>query len=359
MRKKVIFFIPSGCGGAERQAIVISRCLSDDKFDVSYHIFGPVNQLEKFLPESRNTYFYQEPKFTHNLISNMRKIIKREKPDIVYGAGMPVNWRLVLAAAFSKCKIILRNENYIYTQSWMQKLRLGMTYRFADYVIAQTDEMKDGLVKGLLLGRSLVHTVPNSIDKSYILKCLAEHSPYVGSDKVRFVAVGRFHHVKGFDLLVRAFKMVKANIPNAELYIVGAYQEDNAFYREVKKYIDNESLSDSVFCVGFKDNPYVYMKYADCFVLSSRNEGLPNVMIEALYLGTPVAAYKCIPVIERIVDEGKTGYLAFRENVTELAEAMQKASRLGRIETSYSVDSEEMFRNIFASMCKSGGGDNK
>lgn len=64
-------------------------------------------------------------------------------------------------------------------------------------------------------------------------------------------------------------------------------------------------MSDCVFCVGFKNNPYVYMKHADCFVLSSRNEGLPNVMIEALYLGTPVAAYKCIPVIERIVDEGK------------------------------------------------------
>lgn len=350
MKKKVIFFISSGCGGAERQAIIISRCLSDDEFDVSYFIFGPINQLEKFFPQHRKVVFRKEPKFTHNLLSNMRKVIKKEKPDVVYGAGMPINWRLVIAASFCKCKIVLRNENYIYTQSWIQKLRLAITYRFADYVIAQTEEMADGLVCGLLLSRNLVHTVPNAIDKSYISKCLMEQSPYANSDKVRFVAVGRFHLVKGFDLLVRAFKTVKANIPNAELYIIGAYQEDNALYREVQKYLSDESMSDCVFCVGFKNNPYVYMKHADCFVLSSRNEGLPNVMIEALYLGTPVAAYKCIPVIERIVDEGKTGYLAVKENVTELSDAMQKACRLGRIKTSYSVDSEEVFRKIFTTM---------
>lgn len=46
--KESYIFISSGCGGAERQAIIISRCLSDDEFDVSYFIFGPINQLEKF-----------------------------------------------------------------------------------------------------------------------------------------------------------------------------------------------------------------------------------------------------------------------------------------------------------------------
>ncbi|WP_444367813.1 glycosyltransferase [Prevotella sp.] len=347
MKRKIIFFIPSGCGGAERQAIAISRCLRDDMFDVSYHIFGPVNQLEKFLPQSRKAFFHQEPKFTHNLIKNMRKVIKREKPDAVYGAGMPVNWRLVLAAAFCKCKIVLRNENYIYTQSWMQKLRLGITYRFADYVIAQTDEMNIGLVKELMLSETLVHTIPNVIDKWYITKCLEASSPFNNNKHVRFVAVGRYHIDKGFDMLVRAFAQVKAHIPNAELYVVGAYDENNEVYRNVRQFVEDEHLEDCVFCVGFKENPYIYMRYADCFVLSSRNEGLPNVMIEALYLGTPVAAMKCIPVIQRIVAECKNGYLASAGNVTELAEAMNKASKLGRIQTTYNQNSEKKFEEVF------------
>ena len=89
------------------------------------------------------------------------------------------------------------------------------------------------------------------------------------------------------------------------------------------------------------------MQNADCYVLSSRNEGLPNVMIEALYLGTPVAAFKCIPVIERIISEGRSGFLASKENIEELGEAMLKACKLGRIQTSYAADTESVFLEIF------------
>lgn len=348
MRQKVIFFIPSGCGGAERQAIVISKCLSDEQFKVSYHIFGPNNQLEKYLPDNRVWTFHKEPKFTHNLISNMRNVIKREKPDVVYGAGMPVNWRLIIASRFLNCKVILRNENYLYTQSFIQKLRLGLTYPFADYIIAQTDEMRDGLIQGLHLSDKLVHTVPNAVDKQYIDKCLIEKSPYDDTAKIRFVAVGRFHHDKGFDLLLKAYELVRQQISNSILYIVGDYKEDNPIYRELQEIVRCHKLQGSVVFTGFKNNPYIYMKYANCFVLSSRNEGLPNVMIEALYLGTPVAAFKCIPVIERIVSQGTTGYLAAKENIRELANAMLKAVKLGRIETTYNANSEVIFSKIFA-----------
>lgn len=347
MKRKIIFFIPSGCGGAERQAIVISRCLSDDEFNVTYHIFGPSNQLEKFLPTEREVVFHKEPVFTHNLISNIRKIIKTEKPDVVYGAEMPVNWRLVIAAIGCKCKIILRNDNYLYTQNFLQKFRLALTYPFANYIIAQTDEMRNGLISGLHLRKSLVQTVSNAIDKQYIARCIKEKSPYNNDKHTRFVAVGRFNEIKGFDMLVRAFKIVKTQLPNAELYIVGDYKEDNPVYQDINKFVLDNGLNGSVYCTGFKDNPYVYMQNADCYVLSSRNEGLPNVMIEALYLGTPVAAFKCIPVIERIVSEGNTGYLAGKENIEELAEAMIKASRLGRIETTYKLNTEEKFVEIF------------
>ena len=94
-------------------------------------------------------------------------------------------------------------------------------------------------------------------------------------------------------------------------------------------------------------NPYKFVKNADCFVLSSRNEGLPNVLIEALYLGTPVAATTCIPVIKRIVSEGKNGYLAENENFAQLANAMIMASKLGRITSTYNATSNEAYRKLF------------
>lgn len=348
--KKVLFFIPSMCGGAERQAIIISRCLPDDEFTVCYYLIGEENQLEKFLPEGRKLVYRKVPKFTQGLVEFMRKAIRKEKPDIVYGAGMPVNWRLVIAAMFTRCKIVLRNENYVYTQNFMQKLRLALTYPFADYVIAQTEEMTVGLVKTLRLRKNLVHTVANAIDKQNIDQCVLARSPYGDTHHVRFVAVGRFQPEKGFDLLVRAFKIVKGKVDNAELYIVGEYYGKNEVYREIMDYVQTNGLEECVYCTGFKDNPYVYVKNADCFVLSSRNEGLPNVMIEALYLGTPVAAMKCVPVIERIVEEGKNGFLAAKGNVAELADAMLNAYKLGRITSTYAPHTEEFFCQIFENL---------
>ena len=348
--KKVLFFIPSMCGGAERQAIIISRCLPDDEFTVCYYLIGEENQLEKFLPKGRKAVYRKVPKYTYHLLSYMRKVICKEKPDIVYGTVMAVNWRLVIAAMFTRCKIVLRNEHYIYRRSRMQKLRLALTYPFADYVIAQTEEMTDGLVKTLRLRKDLVHTVANAIDKQNIDQCVLAPSPYSDTNHIRFVAVGRFQPVKGFDLLVRAFKIVKDKVDNAELYIVGEHYGKNEVYREVMDYVQTNGLEGCVYCTGFKDNPYVYVKHADCFVLSSRSEGLPNVMIEALYLGTPVAAMKCVPVIERIVEDGKTGFLAANGNVEELADAMLKAYRLGRITNTYVPHTEEIYYQIFKNL---------
>ena len=114
----------------------------------------------------------------------------------------------------------------------------------------------------------------------------------------------------------------------------------------MQKVVDN-GLGDLVHCVGYNDNPYVYLKNADCFVLSSRWEGLPNVLIESLYLGTPAAAFKCIPVIERIIDDGVTGYCADKDNVLSLAEAMMKTLSLGSIRSTYKSSSISDFVKLF------------
>ena len=68
--------------------------------------------------------------------------------------------------------------------------------------------------------------------------------------------------------------------------------------------------------------------------------------VESLYLGTPVAACKCIPVVSRLVDEGRTGYLAEQEDPESLAQAMLRALELGRIESRYQSASIEDFERV-------------
>lgn len=346
MKKKVIFFINSILGGAERVAITISKIYISQGHDVIYYLSGPANELEAFLPQNAKVVYHKVPTFTQGLISLMKTAIKDVKPDYVFGTGMPLNWRLVLAVLTSKYKpkIILRNENYIYTCSFVQKLRLRFTYPFAKYIVAQTDEMKSGIINSLGVSKRKVITISNPIDRTYIDEKLKEPALYEKStNKITYVATGRMHPVKGYDLLIKAFAKVLKRQSNSQLFIVGNYDANNDFYKSLQDLIDSLGINQYITFTGFTTNPYVYMANADCFVLSSRNEGLPNVMLEAMYCGTPVAAFKCIPVIERLVDEGKTGYLAECENVEQLVEAMLKTPKLGRIVSTYAGNTGEQF----------------
>lgn len=350
MKKKVIFFMPSRCGGAERVSVTISKCLPDSDFDVSYHLFGDIDQMSAFLPKNRKKKWHKCLRHTDAFISKARSIIIQEKPNVVFASLMPLNWRLVLAAFGQKCKVVLRSDNYIETQSLSQKVRLAFAYHFADSIIVQTDEMKKGIVSKLFVPSSKVQVLANPIDTEYINMCVLNgKNPYSSTAlKIfRFVAVGRFDYVKGFDILVRAFRLVKEKLPNSELHILGQYCDGDVYFKKVREMIEDEEIGNSVVFEGFQKNPYVYMKNADCYVLSSRNEGLPNVLIESLFLGTPVAATACVPVISRIVQEGKNGFLAEPENEQELAGAMLKASKLGRIASGYSASSKESFLKIF------------
>ena len=142
--------------------------------------------------------------------------------------------------------------------------------------------------------------------------------------------------------------MVAKKIHDTELYIVGDTTHSNGdVLAQLNRLIAVNSLSGKVFFPGFRENPYPYVKNCNVFVLSSRYEGLPNALIEALFLEKPCAATSCIPIISRIITEGDNGYLASSENPSELADAMLKASKLTEIKNTYKPGSSDDFVSLF------------
>ena len=105
----------------------------------------------------------------------------------------------------------------------------------------------------------------------------------------RIVAAGRLTRQKGFDLLIRAVAPILRRRPEVRLTILGAGPEESA----LRSLAESLGVWDSVSLPGFVENPYRFFKAAGLFVLSSRWEGLPNVVLEALACGTAVVAFDC------------------------------------------------------------------
>lgn len=351
-KKKVLLFLQGGVGGAERMTVLIGKMLDTSKFDVKFCLVKQKrtsNSIASFIPKE-----YATLSITHkNPLITMARIlwtISVERPDVVFSSVLFLNNKILpFRWMFPHTNFIIRCENYLYTFSKKQHWLIRRTYDKADAIIAQTKEMKDELVEQMHIDEHKIHALGNPIDIETIQAKLKDaKSPYPQNGMKHFVASGRFAYQKGFDILVEAFALVHKNNANTDLYIVGAKDQGHqAEYDRVWAIAEKLGIADDVHCVGFQTNPYPYIKYADSFVLSSRWEGLPNVLIEALYLGTPSAAAKCIPVIERIVEDGETGYLAESENYASLAEAMMKSINLGHVVSTYKSATAKEFTDLF------------
>lgn len=350
-RNKVLIFVQDGVGGAERMTALIGKSLEHDKFDVCFCLIerNCKSSIADFIPrEIRKIKIPNSG--TLFLIWNMAKALIKERPDIVFSSVFNLSNKLLLLKwLIPHAKFIIRCDNYMYTYSDRQRSLLKITYPKADILIAQTEEMGAELIEQAGVASEKVKVLHNPIDKALIDSKLNDsRSPYPDNGKKHFIAVGRFSYQKGFDILIESFNKVVEKRKDVDLYIVGDTSIGNGKVLEsVINRAREAGISDLVHLCGYQDNPFPYIKYADCFVLSSRWEGLPNVLIEALYLGTPVAVFKCIPIIERIVKDSIEGYLAKKDDVESLSIAMAKAVDLGRVTYSYRSAEISEFTGLF------------
>ncbi|MCL6216758.1 glycosyltransferase [Zunongwangia pacifica] len=350
-KKKVIFFVNYYAGGAEKMTLNIASFLDDTTYEKIFYIVGKdLGLISKFIPKTSTIKFIKVKSYKDFLIFKIFKVIKNEKPDFVFSSLMPINWRVCMVGAFFyRVKIIIRINNYLYTQSLIQKIRLFLAYRFAKTIIVQTDEMNNEHITTLKLNKNKVVTLANPINKKAIDKKIAVSncSPFPEST-INYVFVGRIDPVKGIDVLLQSFSKILSTQLNAHLYILGDTEGIfEPYYLELLELAQRLKIQSKVFFMGFQDNPYKFMKYADCLVLPSKNEGLPNVILEALYLGTPVAATASIPVISRIINNGVEGFVVPVDDYDALADAMLSSVKLGRVVCEYTSATKQDFRNLF------------
>lgn len=350
--KTIYFLLPNlDAGGAERVSITIARILKKNGTQVEFLNLGaPKGEMLSWIsPEFKLTSLGY-----NRVLTALPKLIQHMKShsgDCYFASREHTNIVGLVAAKFAGNDIVVRLPNMpknnldggrISLKSrvlrWFNKKYL----KTARIVIAQNEEMREQLLEVYPSLDDKVVAINNPIDKEYVLaQALGHSSPFEANER-NFLAACTVDYRKGIDILMRAWPIVKKAIPHAHMYVAGRTTSEYA----VKLMDEARNLSDFTF-LGFLENPYPFIKFCNVFVLSSRMEGFPNVVLEAMCFNKPIASTICVDVIKDIIQPGVNGFICGVEDPDSLAKAMINASMLQGVNNSYEMFHVDQLLEVF------------
>lgn len=332
-RQHVSIFLPSlAGGGAERAITIVANGLAARGIDVSLVLgtaSGPYVGMVQ--PDVRvvDLGTSSMPRALPRLASYLRAA----RPDAVLAAMSHVNVVAALAhrLARSPARLVLSERAHLgsvfgeYRNLRMRMTRtlMRLTYPWAHQVIAVSDGVAQDLPSHVPVPRERIVTVYNPIiDETLRRQADAPPAhPWLADSEFPVVlAAGRLIAQKDFATLVRAFAQVRRQRP-ARLLILG----EGELREPLLALAAQLGIAADVALPGFEANPFAAMRAARLFVLSSRFEGLPGVLIQAMACGTPVVSTDCPSGPREILEDGRWGALVQVGNADALALAMGAA----------------------------------
>lgn len=307
-------------GGFERVCVTTARLLQP-YFDVTIVIFDSANiaydveglsiidiqmgvrkgKLQKIL----------------NIIRRSRKVRKLKKemqPEIAYSFGPTAN----MVNAFSKTgkeKVWLGLRNYTDVE---EETKMRLLVKKADLIVCCSRDIEKYVKIKYKFNNTAV--LYNLYDADTIRKEAAASDPplpfseelkEVGSlqqesGQLRYlVSMGRDDPMKGFWHLIKAFKLVHDQIPEARLILMGA-----GTFQKYKTLAEQLKIADAIYFAGMRRDPYALLKYGEVYLLTSANEGFPNALVEAMTLSLAPVSTNCLTgPAEILVRNGDTASL--------------------------------------------------
>ena len=196
-------------------------------------------------------------------------------------------------------------------------------YPWADNIIAVSNHVADDLAYIAKIPHDLIQVIFNPVvtqDLQNKSRVPLEHPWFKAGEPPVVLAVGRLTDQKAFDVLIRAFSIARKK-RRIRLLVLGEGENRPALEALIRQL----GLEQDVNLMGFVQNPYPYMARTSLFVLPSRWEGLPTVLIEALYLGAPIIATDCPGGSRDILKDGQYGNLVPVDAPLLLAEAIERS----------------------------------
>ena len=322
---KIAFVVHSlsSLGGAEKILVTLANHFVTMGHDIniillsnSNNIFMLDDRIKLFHMNSVKKRYYLPKKIRQitNQVKHITNTSKKINPDIIIGFVASTNILTILASKLLAIPVVI-SEHSSYDksltngrsriESTIWKILRRVTYPLSNHLIVLTEEdrPKYHYVKEIRVIRNplILQNKHSNIQKENII-----------------LGVGRLTHIKGFDMLIKAFSLLPKN--RWQLIIAGEGSERTA----LQNLITQLNLQDKVSLVGLIDDMEYLYKQASIFVLSSRSEGFPGALCEAMGYGCCSIAFDCPTGPKEIISNKQNGILVEANNIPLLSQAINK-----------------------------------
>ncbi len=313
-----------GSGGAERVMSIVANYWADHGWEVtlltlvgqsepSFYTLDPKIHVQQLGIAGSSANAIEAIGSSWRRIKALRAAIIASQPDVVISFMNTANVLTLMACWNLNIPVIVSEHTYpaFADTGKVWKLLMKLTYHRADLVTLLTQDALPfyPTTQGY---RSMV--MPNPI-----ITPLVEVTTERLLPSPTLIAIGRLHPVKGFDILIQAFHQIHNKYPNWHLTILG----EGSSRSELEELRAKLQLIERVHLPGQVQNVNAHLRQADVFVMSSRSEGFPMALCEAMACALPVISADCPSGPKEIITDGVNGILVKPEDINALAQGLE------------------------------------
>ncbi|HHG7464328.1 glycosyltransferase family 4 protein [Streptococcus pneumoniae] len=330
----LVKWILDDSGGGERVAVSLANELTK-KYEV--HLIG-ITTKQSDLFFGINSQVKYSNFFDHRvrLSKNILKISKMLKKyfldneiEVAFGIGIFANVFLSLSGIGISTKVVLCDHTNSITanREFSQKVQRYVGTKLADKIITLTQEDRKNYIRKYGISENRIAYIYNWKENRL------SNIPY-NDESTKIVTVGRFDYQKGYDYLIQVAKKVLAKMPDWTWEIYGSGKQDEV--DKIRDLITENDLQDKLVIKGLEKNQDLIYGDKGIYVMTSRYEGLPLVLLEAQQYNLPIVSFRCPTGPSEIVEDGVNGYLIDCYDTDKMSEKLLELMKNDDLRQSFS-----------------------